>query len=245
MPNGGSIFTFHGHKFIFSFCFIEMADSNGSVIEEINLEANEVECLGDVTLDENEIMDTSPDDIVDIKPPPEVLAEEKKEEGNVYYKNKEYHEALVCYSRAIELCPDSTAYYGNRAACRMMMGSYDEALQDARESVRLDAALAKGYVRIAKCCLALGDSAAALDAINKAVELEPTVDLANEKRNIQALQTYADDSIRAYGKGDYRKVIFCCDRSLELAPAARRLKLVKAECLVMLGRYQEAEEMAK
>ena len=120
----------------------------------------------------------------------------------------------------------------------MMMGSYDDALQDARESVRLDAGLAKvnlilrlllvstrllekkktqlqntivfflmqGYVRIAKCCLALGDSAAALNAINKAVELEPTVDLANEKRNIQALQAYADDSTRAYEKGDYRKV---------------------------------------
>ena len=29
------------------------------------------------------------------------LAEEKKEEGNAYYKNKEYHKALVCYSRAI------------------------------------------------------------------------------------------------------------------------------------------------
>ena len=52
-----------------------MADSDGSVIEEINLDDdNEVECLGDVvTLDENEIMDTfSPDDIVDITPPPEV-----------------------------------------------------------------------------------------------------------------------------------------------------------------------------
>ncbi len=41
------------------------------------------------------------------------------------------------------------------------------------------------------------------------------------------------------------KVIFCCDRSLEHAPAARRLKLTKAECLALLGRYAEAEEMAK
>lgn len=41
------------------------------------------------------------------------------------------------------------------------------------------------------------------------------------------------------------QVIYCCDRSLEHAPAARRLKLTKAECLALLGRYAEAEEMAK
>ena len=29
------------------------------------------------------------------------LAEQKKEEGNAHYKNKEYHKALACYSRAI------------------------------------------------------------------------------------------------------------------------------------------------
>ena len=72
------------------------------------------------------------------------LAEEKKAEGNVHYRNQDYRKALACYSRAIELCPDSTAYYGNRAACRIMMGLYHDALQDARDSVRLDKNFAKG-----------------------------------------------------------------------------------------------------
>ena len=173
------------------------------------------------------------------------LADQKKEEGNAYYKNKEYHKALLCYSRAIELCPDCTAYYGNRAACRMMLGLFADALQDARESIRLDSTFAKGYVRIAKCCLALGDSAAALNAINKAEELDPSSDLSNEKRSLQILQTLSEDMVKAYDKGDYRRVIYCCDRALEHASAARRLKLTKAECLALLARYQEAEEMAK
>ena len=134
------------------------------------------------------------------------LAEEKKAEGNLHYRNQDYRKALACYSRAIELCPESTAYYGNRAACRIMMGLYHDALQDARDSVRLDQTFAKGYVRIAKCCLALGDSAAALNAINKAQELEPTCDLASEKRSLDALQTLTDEMTKSYGKGDYRKV---------------------------------------
>lgn len=58
-----------------------MADSEGRIIEEINLaddDQNEVECLEDlVTLDgtHDDMMDSSQesqDDIVDITPPPEV-----------------------------------------------------------------------------------------------------------------------------------------------------------------------------
>ena len=193
------------------------------------------------------------------------LAEEKKAEGNAYYKVKDYRKALACYTRAIELCPEIVAYYGNRAACRMMMGSYQDALEDARESTRLDSGFAKGYVRIAKCCLALGDTAAALNAVNKAEELDPNSDLTNEKRSLHSLQQLGEEMIKSNAKGDYRKVIprswvyimlfanimspfkviYCCDRSLEHAPAARRLKLTKAECLALLGRYAEAEEMAK
>ena len=198
------------------------------------------------------------------------LAEEKKAEGNAYYKVKDYRKALMCYSRAIELCPECVSYYGNRAACRMMMGQYQEALHDARDSVRIDSTFAKGYVRIAKCCLALGDTAAALNAVNKAEELDAASDLVNEKRSLQMLHQLTEDMNKAYDKKDYRRVmnslflapesifysfplciilfiqvIYCCDRALEHAIAARHLKMRKAECLALLGRYTEAEEMAK
>ena len=56
-----------------------MAESEGRVIEEINLaddDQNEVECLEDlVTLEHDDMMDSSQesqDDIVDITPPPDV-----------------------------------------------------------------------------------------------------------------------------------------------------------------------------
>lgn len=86
------------------------------------------------------------------------------------------------------------------------MGLYQDALEDARESIRLDGNFAKGYVRIAKCCLALGDLAAALNAINKAEELDPHSGLANEKRSLQMLQQFAEDMEKSYAKRDYRKV---------------------------------------
>ena len=38
----------------------------------------------------------------------------------------------------LELCPESPSYYGNRAACYMMLHQYKDALEDARKSVALD-----------------------------------------------------------------------------------------------------------
>ena len=55
----------------------------------------------------------------------------------------------------------------------MMLSQYTQALEDARASVSLDAAFVKGYIRIAKCCLTLGDAASAGQALDKASEIEP------------------------------------------------------------------------
>ena len=88
-------------------------------------------------------------------------AEERKEEGNQLYKSKKYVEALQKYSQAIELCPENPAFYGNRAACLMMLSQYHKALDDAKTAVALDSNFVKGYVRIAKCCIALGELSSA------------------------------------------------------------------------------------
>lgn len=72
------------------------------------------------------------------------IAELKKENGNALYKTKQYRSALPFYTEAIELCPNTAAYYGNRAACFMMLNKFSEALDDARKVVQLDPAVVKG-----------------------------------------------------------------------------------------------------
>merc|ERR1712018_117646 len=100
-------------------------------------------------------------EIVDVEKDAKRSAEERKEEGNQLYKAKKYVEALQKYSQAIELCPENPAYYGNRAACHMMLSQYTKALDDAKTAVGLDSNFVKGYVRIAKCCIALGEISSA------------------------------------------------------------------------------------
>ena len=66
-------------------------------------------------------------------------------------------EALTKYNQAIEYCPEQAALYGNRSACHMMLSQYQKAMDDAKTAVSLDSNYVKGFVRIAKCCIALGE----------------------------------------------------------------------------------------
>lgn len=178
-------------------------------------------------------------------PEAEILAELKKEEANKFYVTKDYKKALVGYSEAIELCPNVARYYGNRSACYMMMGLYRDALKDAQKSIELDPQFIKAYSRIIKCSLILGDVVNAETAINKLKEIDPTNNsIASELRDLEHLRRYLVEAEVAYAAKDYRKVVYCMDRCCDVGTSCSRFKLIKAECLTFLGRYQEAQDIA-
>ena len=42
----------------------------------------------------------------------------------------------------------------------------------------------------------------------------------------------------------FRKSLFCLDRALTISSECRQLKISRAECLALLGRYPESQELA-
>ena len=89
----------------------------------------------------------------------------------------------------------------------MMLSQFTQALSDAKCSVELDSNFVKGYIRVSKCCVALGDAISAQQAIDKALQIEPNNAAAlQEKSSIQQLVTYLADYNQAYQAKDYRKV---------------------------------------
>lgn len=173
------------------------------------------------------------------------IAETKKELGNAQFKLKHYAKALPFYTEAIELCPENASYYGNRAACYLMQGQYTKALADATKAVTIDPKFVKGWLRIAKCCIAQGDFKGAENALTKAKELEPFGSvLQAEMKNFADLKNCEERGTKAYSTGDFRMVVFCMDRALDIATSCSRYKVLKAECLARLGNYQDAEVLA-
>ncbi|MCL4123340.1 UNVERIFIED_CONTAM: hypothetical protein GTU68_002895, partial [Idotea baltica] len=101
-----------------------------------------------------------------------------------------------------------------------------------------------GYIRVAKCNIALGDANAALSVLRQANELEPTSKLVrDEVANANALIRCGEEVEKATFKRDFRTAIYHLDRALELATGCRLLKIMKAEYLVYLQRYSDAQEI--
>merc|ERR1712059_112771 len=136
----------------------------------------------------DEVMDTENSSPISILDPDtqKRLAEEKKEEGNQLYKLKSYRGALVKYSEAIDLCPQCASFYGNRSACYLMLGQPRQALEDAKTSTSLDASFEKGWTRLARCCVLLGDTVSARQALTKLGELG--AENATEQRNVEVVE---------------------------------------------------------
>jgi len=189
----------------------------------------------------DEAMDTDNSCIID----PDTqkrLADEKKEEGNQLYKQKQYRDALSKYSEAIDLCPQCVSFYGNRSACYLMLGQPRQALEDAKTSTTLDPEFTKGWTRVARCCVLLGDTVSAKQALTKLGELGE--ENCSEQRNIDLVERMVSDSQQAYQAKDYRKSLWCLDKALEVATHSNTIKTSRAECLAFLGRYTEASEAA-
>ncbi|XP_066245898.1 dnaJ homolog subfamily C member 7 [Euwallacea similis] len=195
-----------------------------------------VEVVEDIIMDSDENEDILPKST-------EETADLKKENGNQLFKIKQYRSALPLYTEAINLCPNTPAYYGNRAACYMMLNRYQEALEDARKSIQLDPTFIKGYTRIAKCGIALGDVVTAKNATIQAEQLQAGC-VSNEIKSIEKIKQFEADANKAYAGKDFRKVVYCMDRCLDEATACEKFKLKKAEALAFLGRYQESQEIA-
>lgn len=123
-----------------------------------------------------------------------------------------------------------------------MLGQFVQAVNDSRMSVELEPNFVKGHVRVAKCCLALGEIHSAHQAINKAMSMNESCEL--ERKSLEFLEKHDANLEHAFNSGDYRKALYHIEQALQIASASSRLKLSKAECLAFLGRFKEAQEVA-
>ncbi|KAJ3079224.1 hypothetical protein HK102_003942, partial [Quaeritorhiza haematococci] len=95
-------------------------------------------------------------------------AEALKQKANDLYKEAKYEEAAELYGEAIDLQPENSTYYANRAAARTMLRKYDDAAKDCRKAIELDPDFVKAYLRISKCYLHLGNTSEALSQLKVA-----------------------------------------------------------------------------
>lgn len=101
-----------------------------------------------------------------------VDAASEKEQGNEYFKQKKFKEAIDCYSRSIALSPTAVAF-ANRAMAYLKIRRFQEAEDDCTEALNLDDRYIKAYSRRATARKELGKAKGALEDAEFAQRLEP------------------------------------------------------------------------
>lgn len=118
-------------------------------------------------------------------------AERLKTEGNTLLKAKKYEEALEQYTRCIELDDKNAVYFSNRAAAKIMLSRFSEAVDDCKRSIALDGKFMRPREKLATAYRSLGMFDKEVEALTGVLRLAPH----NEAIKEQLRQ--AKDKIRA------------------------------------------------
>ena len=142
----------------------ELVDEFSSLNLEVSSEDSETRKQGDA-VDSEDHGEPNEDAFVDAPTTEDAASEyvyeknlskalEAKEEGNNYFRNKEYDDALEAYSKAITFCPEDeenkenlATFYGNRSAAYFAVEEFELVVEDCTAALALKADYVKVIAR--------------------------------------------------------------------------------------------------
>ncbi|XP_004607168.2 tetratricopeptide repeat protein 4 isoform X2 [Sorex araneus] len=116
--------------------------------------------------------------IFDEERSPEEQAKTYKDEGNDYFKEKDYKKAVVSYTEGLKKkCTDpdlNAVLYTNRAAAHFYLGNFRSALNDVAAARKLKPNHLKAVIRGALCHLELKNFTEAVSWCDEGLQIDPT-----------------------------------------------------------------------
>ncbi|KAF2071780.1 hypothetical protein CYY_006908 [Polysphondylium violaceum] len=174
------------------------------------------------------------------------MAEALKNQGNDYFKQQLYNDAINCYSKAIEMDSAVPSYYGNRAAAHLAIGtksSLKEAIEDSSKAVELDKSFIKGYTRAAKAYVQLGQYDSAQRVLVQGLVQDPrNTELLTEKTNtektINMIKQLLDspDLCTSNPQSSLNSI----ENLISTAKYDNRLQVLRCKILIELKQYAKA-----
>jgi tetratricopeptide (TPR) repeat protein len=93
--------------------------------------------------------------------------------GYGHYQDKRFKQALVEYSKAVQLDPNNPEAYFWKARTLIKMQQFDKALIDLQKSVKLNPRHSKAYDNLGWLYMMRGDYDKSINYLNKSIQLKP------------------------------------------------------------------------
>ena len=93
-----------------------------------------------------------------------------KEEGNAFYKKRDFEKAVKKYEEAIESDPTDPTYINNRAAVRFEQGDFDKCIEDCEKSIEVGRENRSDYRIVAKAMARKASAYEKMDNLTEAIE---------------------------------------------------------------------------
>lgn len=120
---------------------------------------------------------------------PNAQAEVLKGQGNTFFKNGKYADAVAKYQAATALDPSVPAYWSNMAACFEKLGQFAEMEEAGRSCIKADRTFVKGYFRLATAQKARNDISGCIKTLESGLAVESSNDdLKKMKKEVTELQ---------------------------------------------------------
>jgi stress-induced-phosphoprotein 1 len=169
-----------------------------------------------------------------------------KAEGNAFFKNKQYSQAIEKYTEAIELDNTDVTFFSNRSACYAALNEWAKAAEDGKNCIVTNRSFVKGYFRAALALQKMENYEAAMDVVKRGLgvdsanadlkrmsrELEESMRL----RRVEAAIEQARKQLRANEINDAFKTV---DGALRLDPNNPTLNKLMEE---IKPKYERAEK---
>lgn len=172
-------------------------------------------------------------------------ADQWKQEGNDHFKNKNYTDAIQCYSKAIALNSGDVSYFGNRAACYLALKNYARTIEDCDRAISIDPNFAKAHRRRALALMNQLKFEESLNSFKKAVALDKDQTTKNEYEDCQSLDKNYKKFFECQQAEDYTEALMCANYLLTKIPDNDTLKTMKVEMLAKTGAADEARNLLR
>lgn len=158
---------------------------------------------------------------------------------------KHYKKAIDLYSQAINLQPQGAFFLINRSTCFLEMKEFQKAIADALKAIEVDSIYWKSYSQIVNCFLALGDINQAELFIKKFDSDVPGAESIEmkEKLTLESLKSFHAKIKQSYSDKNFAECLKNIESALKIAYSCANYNEIKIECLIMVGKYKDADEL--